>query len=515
MGTMLKKGFDNELYLKQQSEIILARIKSCNSDKLYLEFGGKILFDLHAARVLPGFDPNVKMKLLAKMKDSVDVIMCISALDIEKKKVRADFGITYDSDVMKSIDDFTSWGISVKAVVITRYDGQPTSDIFKKAMEARGMRVYTHRATKGYPTDVDLIVSEQGYGVNAYIETEKPVVVVTAPGPGSGKLATCLSQMYHEYKRGVKAAYAKFETFPIWNLPLKHPVNMAYEAATAELKDVNMIDHFHLEAYDIKTVNYNRDIEAFPIVRRIIEKITNAPSVYKSPTDMGVNRAGFAIIDDEAVRKAAEQEVIRRYFSYACEQARGLCTAETVQRVELIMKDMGLTQTDRSTVLPAREAAENARRRNKGNRGIYSGAAIELPDGTIVTGHNSPLLHAASSVVLTAIKKLAGIADDVDLLPSSILESLAKFKEDVLKSASVSLNLEETLIAFSIGATTNSMASEALKKLKDLEGCEIHMTHVPSPGDAAGLRKLGFHITSDPEFATSALYKKGDFQCKA
>jgi len=505
---MFKKGFDNDLYLKLQSETILARIKDCNSDKLYLEFGGKILFDLHAARVLPGFDPNVKMHLLAKMKDSVDVIMCISAPDIEKKKVRADFGITYDSDVMKTIDDFRAWGISVKAIVITRYDGQPSADVFRTTMESRGMKVYTHKFTKGYPTDVDLIVSEQGYGANPYIETEKPIVVVTGPGPGSGKLATCLSQMYHEQKRGVKASYAKFETFPIWNLPLNHPVNRAYEAATAELKDVNMIDHFHLEAYDIKTVNYNRDIEAFPIVQRIIEKITNAPSVYKSPTDMGVNQAGNAIVNDEVVRKAAEQEVIRRYFRYACEQALGLCSADTLQRVELIMKDMGLKQEDRSTVVPAREAAKIAKERNKGNRGIYSGAAIELPDGTIVTGHNSPLLHAASSVVLTAAKKLAGIPDEVELLPSTILKSLADFKEDVLKSASVSLNLEETLIAFALAATINPTAAAALKKLKELEGCEIHMTHVPSPGDADGLRKLGFHSTSDAEFATKALYRR-------
>lgn len=503
---MKKVGFDNDLYLRQQSETILARIKDCNSEKLYLEFGGKIMYDFHAARVLPGYDPNVKMQLLAKMKDSVDVIMCICAIDIEKKKIRGDFGITYDADVVKTIDDFAAWGIRIKAIVITRYDGQPAADIFRKAMECRGMKVCMHKFTKGYPTNVDLIVSEQGYGANEYIETEKPIVVVTGPGPGSGKLATCLSQMYHENKRGIRAAYAKFETFPIWNLPLKHPVNIAYEAATAELKDSNMIDHFHLEAYDIKTVNYNRDLEAFPLLQRIIERITEAPSIYRSPTDMGVNRAGFAIIDDGIVRRAAQQEVIRRYFRYACEHVVGLCSSDTMTRVELLMKDMGLTQEDRKTVRPAREAAKTARERNQGNRGIYSGAAIELPDGTVVTGHNSPLLHAASSVVLTAAKRLAGIPAETDLLQSHILTSLADFKKDVLKSASVSLNLEETLIAFSIGAASDPVAASALKKLKELSGCEIHMTHIPSSGDAAGLRKLGLNSTSEPEFVTKPLY---------
>ncbi|MCQ2603432.1 MAG: DUF1846 domain-containing protein [Spirochaetia bacterium] len=504
---MNKIGFDNDLYLKQQSETILERIKNSDCDKLYLEFGGKILYDYHAARVLPGFDPNVKMRLLSHMKDTVDVIMCICAIDIEKKKVRADFGITYDADTLKSIDDFARWGIQVKAVVITRYTEQPSAVVFKNALECMGMKVYTHGFTKGYPTDVDLIVSEAGYGANSYIETEKPIVVVTGPGPGSGKLATCLSQMYHDHKRGIRAAYAKFETFPIWNLPLKHPVNIAYEAATAELNDVNMIDHFHLEAYDIKTVNYNRDIEAFPLLQRIIEKITDSPCCYKSPTDMGVNRAGFAIVDDDVVRKAAGQEVIRRYFRYSGEHVMGLCSKETLQRVELIMKEMGLTQEDRSTVRPARDAAQRARLLNKGNKGIYSGAAIELPDGTIVTGHNSPLLHAASSVVLSAAKRLAGIPSEVDLLPASILTSLADFKEKIFKSNSVSLNLEETLIAFALAAATDQRAGVALKKLRELEGCEIHLTHIPSPGDEAGLRKLGFHVTSDPAFASNVFLR--------
>ncbi len=503
---MNRIGFDNELYLKEQSSAILNRIKEHGFSKLYLEFGGKILFDYHAARVLPGFDPNVKMKLLERLKDSVEVLMCICAIDIEKKKLRADFGITYDADTLRTIDDFNEWGIKVRAVVITRFDGQPGAVSFMNKLQRRGVSVYTHKFTKGYPTDVDLIVSEEGYGANEYIETERPIVVVTGPGPGSGKLATCLSQLYHEHKRGIKATYAKFETFPIWNLPLQHPVNIAYEAATAELRDVNMLDHFHLDAYNQKAVNYNRDIEAFPLLKRIIERITGAPSFYKSPTDMGVNRAGFAIIDDEAVKEASKQEIIRRYFRYSCEYAMGLCDKDTVQRVELLMKDLSLTATDRKVVEPAREAANMAKEKNKGNKGIYSGAALELKDGTIITGYNSPLLHASSSVVLNAIKKLAGIPNNIDLLPGHILTSLMNFKKEILQGAPLSLDLEETLITLAISATTNPGAEAAMHKLKELAGCEIHLTHMPTPGDAAGLRKLGLNTTSDPDFASKALY---------
>jgi uncharacterized protein (UPF0371 family) len=432
--------------------------------------------------------------------------MCICAIDIEKKKLRADFGITYDADTLRTIDDFNEWGIKVRAVVITRFDGQPGAVSFMNKLQRRGVSVYTHKFTKGYPTDVDLIVSEEGYGANEYIETERPIVVVTGPGPGSGKLATCLSQLYHEHKRGIKATYAKFETFPIWNLPLQHPVNIAYEAATAELRDVNMLDHFHLDAYNQKAVNYNRDIEAFPLLKRIIERITGAPSFYKSPTDMGVNRAGFAIIDDEAVKEASKQEIIRRYFRYSCEYAMGLCDKDTVQRVELLMKDLSLTATDRKVVEPAREAANMAKEKNKGNKGIYSGAALELKDGTIITGYNSPLLHASSSVVLNAIKKLAGIPNNIDLLPGHILTSLMNFKKEILQGAPLSLDLEETLITLAISATTNPGAEAAMHKLKELAGCEIHLTHMPTPGDAAGLRKLGLNTTSDPDFASKALY---------
>jgi uncharacterized protein (UPF0371 family) len=498
-------GFDNARYLEQQSAAILERVNGSHG-KLYLEFGGKLLFDYHAARVLPGFHPNVKMQLLQNLRDQVDVILCIFAGDIEKKKMRADFGIPYDTDALKTIDDLRERGVTVRAVVITRFDNQPAAVAFKNRLERRGLRVYTHRATAGYPTDIDTIVSEAGYGANPYIETERPIVVVTGPGPGSGKLATCLSQLYHAHQRGEPARFAKFETFPIWNLPLKHEVNVAYEAATAELEDVNLIDHFHLEAYGQAAVNYNRDIEAFPLLRRIIERITGEPSFYKSPTDMGVNRAGFGIVDDAVCRAAAAQEIVRRYYSYACEYAMGLVEKGTVQRAELIMKSLGLSVLDRAVVAPAHAAAAEAPALGKGADGIYCGAALQLPDGRIVTGKNSPQMHAASSLLLNAVKVLAGIPDSIHLLPPTVTASLTHFKKDVLKGNMMSLDVEETLIALSISATMNPAAGTAIEKLKDLSGCNVHLTHLPTPGDAAGLRKLGLIVTSDPEFASRYLY---------
>ena len=498
-------GFDNGKYLSQQTEAILERVKKFNN-KLYLEFGGKLLFDYHASRVLPGFDPNVKMRLLQKLKDQADVILCIFAGDIERKKIRADFGITYDSDALKTIDDFAHWGINICAVVITRYDNQPSAKAFKNKLERRDVNVFTHSFTKGYPTDVDMIVSDEGYGANKYIETEKPIVIVTGPGPGSGKLATCLSQLYHEYKRGINAGFAKFETFPIWNLPLKHEVNIAYEAATVDLGDFNLIDNFHLEAYDKKAVNYNRDVEAFPLLKRIIEKITGEPSFYKSPTDMGVNRAGFSITDDDAVREAAKQEIIRRYFRYACEYAMGLADKEIVQRTELLIKDINASVDDRTTVASARNASLGAQENGKGSEGIFCGAAIELKDGYIITGGNSPLMHAASALIINTIKHLAEIPKKMHLLPQNIVESLSHFKKDVLNKRRVSLDLEETLIALCISATMNPAAQLAVEKLKELNGCEVHMTHIPTPGDEAGLRKLGVNLTSDPDFSTKALF---------
>ncbi len=501
----LVKGFDNELYLQQQLEAISQRV-TFFKHKLYLEFGGKLLFDYHASRVLPGFDPNVKMRLLQKLKDNAEVILCIFAGDIERKKVRADFGITYDSDALKLIDDLGDWGVSVAAVVITRYEQQSAAKVFKSKLERRGIKVCTHQFTKGYPTDVDTIVSPQGYGASHYVETTKPIVVVTGPGPGSGKLATCLSQLYHDHQRGLQSGYAKFETFPIWNLPLKHEVNVAYECATADLKDFNLIDHFHLEAYNTRAISYNRDADAFPVLKRIIEKITNKDSFYKSPTDMGVNRAAFGITDDKAVRQAARQEVLRRYFRSACEYAMGLIEKDTLQRIELILRELNITQEERVVVVPARKAAHEGQKKGKGNEGIFCGAAIELADGSIVTGCNSPMMHAASSLILNATKKLANIPEEMHLLPPNITQSLAHLKTDILEGKKVSLDLDETLIALAISAIANPAAEIALNKIKELRNCEVHMTHIPTPGDEAGLRKLGVNLTSDPDFSTKSLF---------
>lgn len=498
-------AFDNEKYIKDQTAKILERVEKFDN-KLYLEFGGKLLFDYHASRVLPGYDPNIKMRLLQELKDKADIILCIYAGDIERKKMRADFGITYDSDAMKLIDDLRGWGINVLGVVITRYENQPATKQFKAKLERRNIQVYTHYYTEGYPTDIDLIVSEKGYGVNEYIESDKPLVIVTGPGPGSGKLATCLSQVYHDHTRGINAGYAKFETFPIWNLPLKHPVNIAYEAATADIRDFNMIDPFHLEAYDEKTVNYNRDVEVFPVLRRILKKIRSGETIYESPTDMGVNSVGFAITDDERACEAAKQEVIRRYFRYKCEYAMGLADKETVQRVELLMDDFDLDVGYRTVLQPARDAAVEAQERDKGNEGIYCGAAIELRDGTIVTGNNSAQLHAASSLILYAVKHLAGIPEQIKLLPPNILGSVENLKTEVLDEKNISLDVVETLIALSISATTNPAAQLAMERLTELRGCEAHITHIPTPGDEAGLRRLGVNLTSDPNFSTKDLF---------
>ena len=498
-------GFDSQRYIKEQTAAILERVKLFDN-KLYLEFGGKLLFDYHASRVLPGFDPNIKMKLLQKLKDRADILLCIYAGDIERKKVRADFGITYDVDSLKLIDDLREWGLEVSGVVITRFDNQPAAKIFKNKLERRGIRVYTHRYTKGYPTEIDVIVSDEGYGANGYIPTRMPLVVVTGPGPGSGKMATCLSQMYHDHKRGTKSGFAKFETFPIWDLPLKHPVNAAYEAATADIGDFTLIDPFHLETYGKTAVNYNRDVEIFPVLKRILERLTGTKSLYHSPTDMGVNCASRGIVNDDVVREAAKQEVIRRYFRYSCEYAMGLVEKEAVERVEILMKELNVRPEDRRVVEPARQAALQAQQKEKGNRGIFCGAAIELKDGTVVKGENSPLMHAASSLVLKTIKKLAGIPDELHLLPQEIVESVAHLKENVLRKRSVSLDLEETLISLSISAPSNPSTREAMEKLNELRGCEVHMTHIPTPGDEAGLRRLGVNLTSEPNFSTKNLF---------
>ena len=498
-------GFDNDKYLQEQSAAILQRVGRFGN-KLYLEFGGKLLFDYHAARVLPGFDPNVKMRLLTKLKEKAEILLCIHAGAIERRKMRADFGITYDVDAMKLIDEFREWGIDLRGVVITRFGGQSAAVQFRNKLERHAIPVYTHRPTMGYPTEVDRIVSPEGYGANPYIETEKPLVVVTGPGPGSGKLATCLSQIYHDHVHGIHSGYAKFETFPIWNLPLTHPVNVAYEAATADLHDVNMIDPFHLEACGQTAINYNRDVEAFPVLHKILERITGTEPIYHSPTEMGVNRASAGIVNDDVVQAASRAEVIRRYFRYSSEYLMGLADEGTVRRVERLMEVLHIKPEDRKVVGPARRAAEEAQQQGKGNAGVYCGAAIELRGGSIVTGTNSPLMHAASALVINAVKQLAGVPGEIHLLAPSIIESVARMKKEILGQNAASLDLQETLFALGISVTANPMAQLCVEKLKQVRGCDVHITHVPTPGDEIGLRRLGVHLTSDPSFATKNLF---------
>ncbi|AHM57950.1 hypothetical protein EAL2_808p04470 (plasmid) [Peptoclostridium acidaminophilum DSM 3953] len=499
----MKMGFDPKKYLEEQSKYILERVH--NYDKLYLEFGGKLLFDLHAKRVLPGFDENAKIKLLHKLKEKVEIIICVYAGDIERNKIRGDFGITYDMDVLRLIDDLAAYELDVNSVVITRYEGQPATTVFMNKLERRGIKVYTHKATKGYPTDVDTIVSDEGYGQNPFIETTKPIVVVTAPGPGSGKLATCLSQLYHEYRRGKVAGYSKFETFPVWNVPLKHPLNIAYEAATVDLKDVNMIDSFHFDAYNEITVNYNRDIEMFPVLKRIIEKITGQESVYKSPTDMGVNRVGFGIIDDEVVKDASRQEIIRRYFKTACEYKKGYIDYETSQRMKLIMEELNLKEQDRKVVMPAREYSARLKQKSAKNDACPA-MAIELEDGTIITGRTSDVMNATAAVLLNAVKHMANMADEIHLISPVILEPIIDLKANKLGNRSSVLDCEEILIALSICAATNPMAKAAIEKLPMLKGCRAHSTTILSLSDEQIYRKLDIDVTSDAEYPSENLY---------
>lgn len=492
-----KASFNNEKYLSEQTKEILNRVRKFDN-KLYLEFGGKICFDYHAARVLPGYDPNVKMRLLEKLKDHAEIVVSVYAKDIEQGRVRGDYGITYDLATLKLIDDLKAWNLDVTSVVLTRFNNEPAALKFKRRLERLGLKVYKHVTIDGYPHDLEKIVSSHGYGKNDYIETKKPLVVVTAPGPGSGKLATCLSQLYHDHVKGINSGYSKFETFPIWNLALQHPVNIAYEAATVDLADFNLVDPFHLEKYKEEAINYNRDVDAFPILRNIIHKITGSnDSYYNSPTDMGVNRAGFGIIDDEGAKKAAKEEIIRRYFRHNLEFAIGSGTKEEVERAQAIMDKAGVNVEDRTVVLPARKAAEECKKKGKGNKGYYCGAAIELPDRMIVTGKNSPLMHAVSAAIINAIKHLADIKDKIHILKPEIMSDLSTLKKDILSMSSESLTLDEILVALSISAHTDSNAREALSMLKDLSGCELHSTHLPTPGDEAGLRRLGINFTTD------------------
>ncbi len=503
------KAFDNEKYITEQASFIRERMRRFEG-RLYLEFGGKLLADFHAARVLPGYDPNVKIRLLKELERDAEIVLCIHAGAIEHRKIRADYGITYDADAMKLIDDLGEWGLSVSAVVITRWEGQPAAKAFKTKLENRGINVYVHQPTKGYPTDVDRIVSDEGYGANPRIATTKPLVVVTGPGPGSGKMATCLSQVYHDRRIGEHAMYAKFETFPIWNLPLKHPVNIAYEAATLDLRDFNLIDPFHLEATGEVAVNYNRDVESFPILKGILDRITGEPDAYRSPTEMGVNRAGFAIVDDEAAREAARQEIVRRYLRCASEYMMGMADKASFDKADLLMKELGIGPEYRLVVPAARKAAQDAMASSKkdprGGDAAFCGAALQLPSGGIVTAKNSRMLHAATAAVLNAAKQLAGLPDQIDILSPLVIESVAKLKREVLGRKSASLDVDEALIALSISATLTPMVQACVDKLHELRGCQMHLSHMPTPGDEAGLRKLGINLTSDPVYASKRLF---------
>lgn len=492
-------GFDNQKYLEEQSRYILERVNQF--DKLYLEFGGKLIGDFHAMRVLPGFDPDVKVKLLHQLREQAEIVICVYAGDIENNKIRADLGITYDRDVLRLIDDLRYWDLSINSILITRYTGQPAAQKFKIQLERRGLKVYTHGFTQGYPMDVDTIVSEEGYGKNEYIETTKPLVIVTAPGANSGKLATCLSQLYHETQRGIKAGYAKFETFPVWNLSLKHPVNIAYEAATADLEDVNMVDPFHLEAYGETTVNYNRDIEAFPLLRRILTKISgDAPIPYQSPTDMGVNRVGFAITDNHVVEEASKQEVIRRYYALQCDYKKGLGTLEAAQRGKLIMDELGLSTNDRRVVAAALAKSEQEN---------VPVVALELPNGQIITGKHSQIMSASAACLLNAIKSIVGISDDLLLMPAVILDKMTQLKTNQLKKATHTLDSKEVLIALSISAVTNPSAELVLKSLEKLCHLQAHSTVILPKADEEIFRNLGIVVTCEPEFATENLYYGG------
>lgn len=499
----MKIGFDHEKYLEEQSKYILERVN--NFDKLYLEFGGKLIGDLHAKRVLPGFDENAKIKVLQKIKEKVEVVICVYAGDIERNKIRGDFGITYDMEVLRLIDDLRMYELDVNSVVITRFEGQPATTVFINKLERRGIKVYKHTPTKGYPSDVDTIVSDEGYGANPYIETTKPIVVLTAPGPNSGKLGTCLSQLYHENKRGNVVGYSKFETFPVWNVPLKHPLNIAYEAATVDLKDVNMIDSFHLERYGKMSVNYNRDLELFPVLRKIIEKITGKEAIYQSPTDMGVNRVGFGIIDDEVVKKASIEEIIRRYFKTSCEYKKGQVDKGAYDRMSMILQELNLKPEDRKVVMPARNYS-NKLRENADKNDTCPVVAIELNDGTILTGKGSDLMNATAAAILNSVKYLASISDDMHLISPVILEPIINLKTKTLSSRNVSLSCQEVLTALSICAVTSPIAQFAMEKLHMLKGSQAHSTTILSKDDEQTFRKLGIDVTCDPEYPSQNLY---------
>ena len=488
-------GFDNEKYLQMQSEHIRERINHFDN-KLYLEFGGKLFDDYHAARVLPGFAPDSKLRLLMQLSDQAEIVIVISASDIEKNKVRGDLGITYDTDVLRLMDSFKEKGLFVGSVVITQFSGQNSATLFKTRLEKLGIKVYTHYCIEGYPSNIPLIVSDNGFGKNDYIETSRPLVIITAPGPGSGKMATCLSQLYHEHKRGIHAGYAKFETFPIWNIPLNHPVNLAYEAATADLNDVNMIDPFHLDAYGITTVNYNRDVEIFPVLDAIFEKIYGE-NPYKSPTDMGVNMAGNCICNDDVCRVASNQEILRRYYASLKGLVEGTSQEEEAYKIELLMKKAHITVDERRVVKAALErAAETG----------GPAAALELPDGQIITGKTSPLLGASAAVLLNALKTLAQLNDDLHLISPSVIEPIQTLKTAYLGSKNPRLHTDEILIALSICAATDENAKSALEQLPKLNGCQAHTSVLLSSVDIKQFKRLNVHLTSEPIYENKRIY---------
>ena len=486
---MMKPAFDNDLYIQSQSAHIQERIAQFGG-KLYLEFGGKLYDDNHASRVLPGFQPDSKLRMLLQLKDMVEMVIAINADDIEKNKIRGDLGITYDRDVIRLIDIFRGFGLYVSSVVLTRFSGQSLARAFQARLETMGVKVYHHYAIEGYPSNIAHIVSDEGYGKNEFIETTRELVVVTAPGPGSGKLATCMSQLYHEHKRGVQAGYAKFETFPVWNLPLNHPVNLAYEAATADLSDVNMIDPFHLEAYGVTTVNYNRDVEAFPVLVTMFERILGK-CPYKSPTDMGVNMVGNCVVDDEAAREASKQEILRRYYTALCDQKQGKASDSQIFKLELLMKKAGVTAEERRVVKPARDRADQT--------GLPA-AAIELPDGRIITGKTSDLLGACSAVLLNALKELAGLPDELHLISPTVIDPIQHLKVDHLGNRNPRLHTDEVLIALSICAATDPKAEKAMEQLDKLRGCDVHSSVILSSVDENVFKRLGVNLTCQPRY---------------
>ena len=493
----MKVGFDHEKYTRMQSEHILERIEKFGG-KLYLELGGKLFDDYHASRVLPGFQPDSKVQMLLKLKDQEEILIVLNSDDIEKSKVRGDLGITYDADTLRLIDAFRGIGLTVGSVVLTRYAGQPAAVSFEQHLNSLGIRTYRHYTIEGYPSDIDHIVSDDGFGRNDYVETEKPLILVTAPGPGSGKMATCLSQLYQENRRGIKAGYAKFETFPIWNLPLKHPVNVAYEAATADLSDVNMIDPYHLEAYDQTTVNYNRDIEIFPVLNALFEHVWGR-SPYRSPTDMGVNMAGFCITDDDVCREAARMEILRRYYTARSLYLQGHANKSEAEKIHLLLKNMEITDALRPVIGAARAKAETT--------GLPA-MAIQLPDGSIVTGKTTDLLGPSAAAVLNAVKKLGGIPKDTHLISPSVIEPVQELKCKYLGNHNPRLHSDEVLVALSVSAASNENAAKALTMLPLLKGCEAHCTVILPAVDDNTYRRLGLNLTTDPAYQSHKLYHK-------